>query len=89
MHGGFGTEVWSDDREAMIFYCRDHGVKWTFCVSRTTLEALEPDGTIIPELTFNQFRTQIYAAATAKMGAGNPAAQQVIPLEEIQRAGGR
>jgi hypothetical protein len=60
------------------------GVKWTFCVGRSTLEALEPDQTIIPDLTFHQFRAQIYASATARMEAGSPEAQHVITLEDIQ-----
>jgi hypothetical protein len=85
VQGRFGAETWSTDRGAMIFHCRDEvGVKWTFCVGRSTLEALEPDQTIIPDLTFHQFRAQIYAAATARMGAGSPEVQHVIALEEIR-----
>jgi hypothetical protein len=85
MEGRFGAETWSAERGAMIFHCRDEiGVKWTFCVNRSTLEALEPDQTIIPDLTFNQFRAQIYAAATTRMKSGSPEAQQVIPLHEIR-----
>jgi hypothetical protein len=73
------------NREAMIFHCRDDaGTKWTFCVSRSTLEALEPDQTVVPDLTFNQFRAEIYAAATARMEGGSPEVQQVISFQEIQ-----
>jgi hypothetical protein len=84
----FGPETWVAGPEAFIFWCQDprRGERWTFCVSRSTLEELAPSKSMKPSAAFDAFRAGIHSAASARMRVADPLVQQVLSAYDIRYA---
>ena len=84
----FGAETWVAGPEAFIFWCQDprRGERWTFCVSRSTLEELAPTKSMKPSAAFEAFRAGIHSAASARMRVADPLVQQVLSAYDIRYA---
>jgi hypothetical protein len=78
-------EVWDAQREMFIFHCHPAAKleRWTFCVPRSTLEAIKPDCSLSTAAMFNRLRARIYKAARHRMHAGCPREEQIISASEI------
>lgn len=79
-------EMWIDDREAFLFRCIEPSSRWTFLVTRQTLEALDEEGTQTLRGVFDSRRARIYAAARLRMSSCDPKQQQNLSAPEIDRA---
>jgi hypothetical protein len=62
-------EMWVAGPQAFLFRCQDvrRGDRWTFCVSRSTLQELEPRVPFKPAEAFDALRARIHSAASARM----------------------
>jgi hypothetical protein len=82
----FYPEMWSSDRRLVLFVCQDGNARWSFCVTRTTLESLCYGAE--PEQAFERCRSAIYRAATLCMLRGRPPARsRVLSAQDIGDAG--
>ena len=86
MAAKMSPEMWIDDREAFLFRCIEPSGRWTFLVTRQTLEALDEDGTQTLRGVFDSRRARIYAAAHRRMSSCDPRQQQNLSAPEIDRA---
>ena len=84
----FSAETWVAGPEAFIFRCQDprRGDRWTFCVSRTTLQELDPTQPFKPVAAFDALRARIHSAASARMRVADPLVQQVLSAYDIRYA---
>jgi hypothetical protein len=84
----FGEETWVAGPQAFLFRCQDarRGDRWTFCVSRATLEELEPRTPFKPATAFDALRARIHSAASARMKVADPNVQQVLSAYDIRYA---
>ena len=84
----FSSEIWVSDREAFIFRCTDQrfGDRSTFCVPRSTLQALKPRHRFMPAAAFEALRTLIYLAATERLRAAGAMVQHTLTAHEIRAA---
>lgn len=83
------SEIFAADRDLFVFRCHvaTRGNRWTFCVDRSTLQALEPESSGNPALIFDHFRHGIYKAAYSRMVFADPTDQQVISAQDVRNAG--
>ncbi len=82
----FYPEMWSSDRRLVLFVCQDGKDRWSFCVTRPTLESLCYGAD--PEEAFERCRSAIYRAATLHMLRGRPPARaHVLSAQDIRNAG--
>ena len=84
----FSTEIWVADREAFIFRCLNQrfGDKSTFCVPRSTLQALKPRQRFMPAAAFDALRPVIYLAATERIRAASAIVQHTLTAHELRAA---
>lgn len=84
----FESETWVAGPQAFLFRCQDarRGDRWTFCVSRSTLEELEPRVPFKPAVAFDALRARIHSAASARMKVADPTVQQVLSAYDIRYA---
>ena len=84
----FYAEMWGTGHELAIFFGHDitpQQVRWSFCVKRSTLEALHPG--LDPVAAFDKCRNAIYRAADDHMLRGRPERRgHLLSLEDILRA---
>ena len=88
MKCSMSPETWAGDRGLFVFRCVDpaKGDRWTFFVEQSTLAELGSDGSFDPAATFDKLRSQIYAAAYARMADADPTSQQAITADDIRGA---
>ena len=84
----FSAETWMPGPEAFIFHCQNprRGDRWTFSVSRSTLEELEPKDPFQPAAAFDAVRSRVHSAASARMKVADPTVQQVLSAYDIRYA---
>ena len=84
----FTAETWVAGPEAFVFRCQDprRGDRWTFCISRATLQELEPQSPFKPVAAFDALRSRIHSAASARMRVADPMVQQVLSAYDIRYA---
>ena len=81
-----GLEMWIDAREVFLFRCGEATDRWTFVVTRATLEALDWERSKTLRGIFESHRAEIYEVARRRKASGDPKLQQNITSEEISQA---
>ena len=81
-------ESWVQSREMFVFrvYPAANMERWTFCVSRSTLEELEPQSPSSVAEVFRRCRPEIHRAALRRTSRGAQDADQVLSAQEIRDA---
>jgi hypothetical protein len=84
----FSAETWMAGAETFTFQCQDprRGDQWTFCLSRATLEELDPNRPFAHASAFDSNRARIYSAASARMKVADPLLPQVLSAYDVRYA---
>lgn len=82
----FTGEIWISKRQMLVFRWLEgpSGLRWTFCIARSVLEELYPDGGFDADTAFERARAAIYRAAAVRMIGGDPSEQHVLTAREIR-----
>jgi hypothetical protein len=85
----FSAEIWSQDRQALVFRWSSTAVpsaRWTFCVTLEALAEVCPSESFNPFQAFERTRAAIYCAAAMKISTGDSADQHLLSAEDIRAA---